>query len=94
MTIFRLEVTAPEKSAANVDYFKNRLREAFLVCETALQGNDYLAGELSVADLMLYPSFALRRSLVEHDEAFENLRRWADNMATRPAVQRGMAYAG
>lgn len=93
MTIFRLEVTAPEKSAANVDYFKKRLRDAFLVCEQALQVNEYLAGELSVADLMLYPSFALRRSLVEHDDAFTNLCRWADNMASRPAIQRGMAYA-
>jgi GST-like protein len=93
MTIFRLEATAPEKSAANVDYFKKRLRDAFLVCEQTLQGNEYLAGELSVADLMLYPSFALRRSLVEHDDAFTNLHRWADNMASRPAIQRGMAYA-
>ncbi|UCH47720.1 MAG: glutathione S-transferase family protein [Betaproteobacteria bacterium] len=94
MTIFRLEVTAPEKSTANVDYFKKRLKDAFLVCEQALQGNEYLVGELSVADLMLYPSFALRRSLVEDDEAYSNLHRWADNMASRPSVQRGMAYAG
>ncbi len=93
MTIFRLETTAPEKSAANVDYFKQRLRDAFLVCEHALLGNEYLAGELSVADLMLYPSFALRRSLLEHDSAYGNLHRWADNMAARPAIQRAMAYA-
>ena len=93
MTIFRLEATAPEKSAANVDYFKQRLRDALLVCEWALRDNEYLAGDLSVADLMLYPSFALRRSLVEQDEAYANLRRWADNMAARPAIQRGMKYA-
>ena len=93
MTIFRLEMTAPEKSTANVDYFKKRLRQAFLVCEQALQGNEYLAGELSVADLMLYPSFALRRSLVEDDDNYTNLHRWADHMASRPAIQRGMAYA-
>ena len=93
MTIFRLEATAPEKSTSNVDYFTKRLRQAFLVCEQALKGNEYLAGELSVADLMLYPSFALRRSLVEDDDKYTNLHRWADHMASRPAIQRGMAYA-
>jgi glutathione S-transferase len=55
--------------------------------------NKHLARELSVADLMLYPSFTLRRSLVEHDDNCPNLRRWADNMASVPDVQRGMAYA-
>ena len=93
MAIFRLEATAPEKSTANVDYFKQRLKDAFLVCERALQDNEYLAGELSIADLMLYPSFAIRRSLVEHDKSYENLRRWADNMASRPAITRAMAQA-
>ncbi len=93
MTVFRLETTAPEKSAANVGYFKKRLRDAFLVCDRALRDNEYLAGELSIADLMLYPSFALRRSLLEHDDACENLFRWADSMAARPAIQRGMKYA-
>ena len=93
MTIFRLETTAPEKSVANVDYFKQRLRDSFLVCEQALQGKQYLAGEPSVADLMLYPSFAMRRSLVADDPAYDNLRRWADNMASRPAIQRAMRHA-
>jgi GST-like protein len=93
MTIFRLETTAPEKASANVDYFKQRLKDAFHVCETALRDREYLAGELSVADLMLYPSFALRRSLVEGETGYENLFRWADNMASRPAIVRAMAAA-
>ena len=93
MTIFRLENTAPQKTPENVDYFKTRLRDAFRVCDMALEGKDYLAGELTVADLMLYPSFALRRSLVEGLDGYDNLRRWADNMAARPGVQRGMDHA-
>ncbi|MGD2139763.1 MAG: glutathione S-transferase [Burkholderiales bacterium] len=94
MTIFRLEQTAPEKSAANVGYFTKRLKDAFLACEQALQENEYLAGELSIADLMLYPSFALRRSLIGAEPGYDNLRRWADNMAGRPAIEQAMAYAG
>ena len=65
MTVFRLEATAPEKSKANVDYFAKRLLDAFLACDQALENREYLAGEISVADLMLYPSFALRRSMIE-----------------------------
>lgn len=94
MTVFRLEVTAPEKSAANVDYFKKRLLDAFLACDQALDGKDYLAGELSIADLMLYPSFALRRSLIDEAGGYDNLRRWADVMAARPGVERGMRHQG
>lgn len=92
MTVFRLETTAPEKSIANVDYFKQRLRDAFRVCDQALEGKQYLAGEASVADLMLYPSFAMRRALLEHENGFDNLRRWADNMASRPGIQRAMRH--
>ena len=92
MTVFRLENTAPEKSVANVDYFKKRLLDSFLACDQALDGKDYLAGELSIADLMLYPSFALRRSLIEEAGGFDNLRRWADAMAMRPGIKRGMSH--
>lgn len=94
MTVFRLENSAPEKSATNVDYFKKRLRDAFRDCDRALEHEQYLAGELSVADLMLYPSFAMRRSMLEQEGEYDNLRRWGDNMAARPAVQRAMRYAG
>jgi len=92
MTVFRLENTAPEKTPANVDYFKKRLLTSFMVCDQALEGKDYLAGELSVADLMLYPSFALRRSLIEEAGGYDNLRRWGDAMALRPGIKRGMSY--
>ena len=92
-TIFRLENSAPDKSVENVDYFKTRLLDAFLVCDQALEDREYLAGELSIADLMLYPSFAFRRSLVDQSGGYDHLRRWADTMAARPGVQRGMRHA-
>lgn len=89
-TIFRLEVTAPEKSPAIVDYFKKRLVDFFTACDKALEAQEYLAGELSVADLMLYPNFAGRKALIEQAGGFKNLLRWGDAMAARPAVVRGM----
>ena len=89
-TIFRLEVSAPEKTPANVEYFRKRLLDFFSACEKALDGRDFLAGELSVADVMLYPNFAARKALVEQAGGYTNLRRWGAAMAARPGVARGM----
>ena len=93
MTVFRLENTAPEKSAANVEYFMKRLRDAYRVCEQGLEGKRYLAGEFSIADLALYPSFAMRRPMLEHDGGYPNLLRWGDELAARPAIMRAMRHA-
>jgi len=90
-TIFRLEVSAPEKSAANLEYFRQRLLTFFGDCDRQLADHEYLAGEISVADLMLYPNYAARRGLIEAAGGFDHLHRWAALMAARPGVQRGMA---
>ena len=90
-TIFRLEVTAPDKSPANVEYFRRRLLDFFSTCDSALAGREYLAGELSVADLMLYPNCAARRQMIEQAGGNANLLRWGAAMAARPAVARAMS---
>lgn len=89
-TIFRLEVTAPEKNPAITDYFKKRLRDFFSVCDKALADRSFLAGDISVADLMLYPNFAARKALIDQAGGFEHLQRWGAAMAARPGVARGM----
>ena len=88
--IFRLENSVPEKIPSSVDYFKQRLLGFFSVCDAHLAGREYLAGELSVADLMLYPNFALRKALVDQAGGFANLQRWGSTMAARPATRKGM----
>jgi len=62
----------------------------FSVCDQALEGRDFLAGELSVADLLLYPNFAARKALLDQAGGFGNLQRWGAAMAARPGVVRGM----
>lgn len=91
--VFRLENSVPEKIAANTDYFKNRLLNFFADCDAQLAGRPYLADELSIADIHLYPNFALRKGLIDAAGGFENLQRWGAAMAARPGVQRGMAAA-
>ncbi len=93
-TLFHVDTRAPEKSAANVDYFKKRLVDFFAVCDRRLADREFLADEVSVADLMLYPNFALRKPLLDETGGLANLQRWGATMAARPAVARGMKALG
>jgi GSH-dependent disulfide-bond oxidoreductase len=92
--VFTMENRAPEKSAANVEFLKKHLLDYFAVCDRRLEGNEYLAGELSVADLLLYPNFALRKPLLDQAGGYANLQRWGAAMAARPGVARGMKVLG
>jgi len=91
--VFHVDTRAPEKSAANLEYFKTRLVDFFAICDRRLAGRDFLADELSVADLMLYPNFALRKPLLDEAGGLPNLQRWGAAMAARDGVARGMKVA-
>jgi GSH-dependent disulfide-bond oxidoreductase len=92
--IFLNETRVPEKVAANVDYLKTRLLNYFSTCDQRLASSEYLAGELSVADLLLYPNFALRKPLLDQAGGYANLQRWGAALAARPGVARGMKVLG
>ena len=92
--VFQTENKVPEKSSANLEHFKKRLVDFFAVCDRQLEGREFLAGELSVADIMLYPNFATRKALVDAAGGMTNLQRWGAAMAARPGVARGMKLAG
>ena len=93
-TIFRMETSVPEKIAANTDYFKQRLLGFFAVCDAHLAAREYLADEFSVADIMLYPNFSARKSLIDQAGGFANLQRWGAAIGARPGVQKGMTVTG
>jgi GST-like protein len=80
----------PDKSPANTLFFENRLLGFLRLCDNQLAGEDFLAGEISIADFALYPVVATRLALVEKSGDMPNLTRWAATMAARPGVQRGM----
>jgi GST-like protein len=80
----------PEKVPSVISFYEGKVGEAFEYLEGQLAGKDYLAGELSVADLAFYPVFNRRRSIVETNSNFSNLARWGKNMDARPACRRGV----
>lgn len=92
--IFHLEMVAPEKNEAITSHFKKRLLSFLGVCDAQLAKHDYLAGEISVADLMLYPNYSLRKPLIDAAGGYANLHRWGAAMAARPGVQKGMKPLG
>jgi GST-like protein len=81
----------PEKSEANMAFLTTRLIDFFRACDGRLAGRDYLADEISIADLALYPFFAARKPLIEKAGGLDHLMRWGARMAERPGVARGMA---
>lgn len=89
-TLFQAENNAPDKSIANLEFFRKRLLGSFKHVDQQLAGRDFIAGELSIADLALYPPYAQRKALLPE---LKNLARWAEKLAARPGIQKGMALA-
>jgi GSH-dependent disulfide-bond oxidoreductase len=88
--IFQLEMVAPEKNEAITHHFKKRLLNFFAVVNARLGASEYLAGELSIADFMLYPNYFARKALLEAAGGLEHLHAWGKRMAARPGVAKGM----
>jgi GST-like protein len=92
--IFQLENVAPEKNEAITGHFKKRFLGFLSVCDGQLARSEYLAGEISVADLMLYPNYVARKPLIDAAGGCANLHRWGSAMAARPGVKKGMSPLG
>lgn len=89
--LFYASARMPEKSAANTAFVESRFLGLLKVFSDRLADREWLADELSVADLALYPVVASRREAVAKAGGLEPLLRWADVLAARPGVQK--AYA-
>lgn len=91
--LFYLGVQAPEKSEPNMKFLSERLLGILRVADRQLAQHEWLASELSIADFALYPVVAVRRALVDGAGDLPHLVRWADALAARPGVARGMVAA-
>jgi GST-like protein len=89
-TIFQLSMAAPEKSAANVEFFEKRLVNALRVADGRLADREFLVDEISVADLALYPVVATRKPVIDKHGGLPHLAKWAERMAARPGIAKGM----
>ncbi len=81
----------PDKSPTNVEFLENRLLRFFRDANARLNDRDFLADELSIADLALYPIYAARKSVADRAGDLNNLARWGAVLSARPAVVKGIA---
>ncbi|TDN63552.1 glutathione binding-like protein [Paraburkholderia sp. BL10I2N1] len=71
--------------------FSEETRRLYGVLDRRLQDNEFVAGELSVADFAIL-GWAWRHERHKVDLAdFPNVRRWYEALFARPGVQRGFA---
>ena len=70
--------------------YKNEYDRLLGVMNNILNERDFLAGDYSIADMASFPWItAYKRYEVNLDE-FPNVRRWFDDIKSRPAVRKGI----
>ena len=92
--IFYISSHVPVKDAANTGFFEQKLVGLFGIVDKQLQGRDYIAGEMSIADVALYPVVAGRKALLDAAPGLANVKAWSARMAARPAIAKAMAANG
>lgn len=81
----------PEKVPAAIERYQKEGRRLLEVMNTQLGNNRYLAGnEYSIADISAWPWVRKYDWSGISIEGLEHLKRWIDELAERPACQRGV----
>lgn len=93
LDMFRFTVRAPEKLPYAIDLFKGEMMRCYNAMETQLHGAEFLGGpDYTIADIACYPFIAAAGQTSDQlFDRFPNMKRWHDEIASRPAVRRGMA---
>lgn len=86
---------APEQIPYAVERYSKEAKRLYGVLDKRLAEAEYVAAEYSIADMALYP-WTQRADWQGIDIAaeFPNVKRWADSLTARPAVQKGMLVPG
>lgn len=87
---------APQKDAYAIDRFSTEAARLVRVLDRRLEEAPFLAGDYSIADMASYPwvlvaidSLCQARPEITGDAT--HVRRWLNDVGTRPTVRRGMA---
>jgi GSH-dependent disulfide-bond oxidoreductase len=92
-SIFQI-VRSKEPHGPSADLFKGRWKQYLKVWDDRLAKQKYAAGnEVTIADFSLYAGYARAKGAIpELCEGFQNVARWANEMAARPAIQRALKF--
>ena len=79
----------PGKAAYAEERFAGEVKRLYSVLDKQLEGQDYICGEYSIADMACWP-WASRYEWQQVDLAdYPNVRRWYQRLRAREAVQKG-----
>lgn len=82
---------APEPVPYAIERYTTEARRLYKVLDQQLQGQPYLAGEYSIADIATYPWIARHEWHKVDLGDFPGVKQWFERVGARPAVKRGMA---
>lgn len=82
---------APERIPFAVERYQRESRRLFEVLNARLAVSEYLAGDYSIADIANWSWVHTHAWSGIDVTELEHLKRWLDEIASRPAVQRGKA---
>ena len=80
----------PEKIQPAIDRYQGEVRRLFQVLDGRLAGNEYLAGEYSIADIANWAWVRTHQWSGVAVDGLPHLARWIEQLAARPACQRGI----
>ncbi len=80
---------APEKIPFAIERYQKETRRLYEVLDSRLAESEFLAGDYSIADIATWPWVLLHGWSGVEVEGLENLQRWREAVAERPAVQKG-----
>jgi GSH-dependent disulfide-bond oxidoreductase len=82
---------APERISYATDRYVNETKRLYAVLNQQLVGQDYVAGEYSIADMAIVP-WILRHEWQQIDlNDYPNVQAYAARLCSRPAVQKALA---
>ncbi|MCV2355456.1 glutathione binding-like protein [Paucibacter sp. B2R-40] len=84
-------IYAPEKIKYAIDRYSSEAQRLYTVMNTRLASSTYLGGrEYSIADIAVFPWLRSWKNQGVELSDYPHLKGWFDEIAARPAVQRGL----
>ena len=81
---------AKERVPYGIERYGTECRRLYGVLDSRLEGREFLAGEVSIADFATLP-WVSRYDWQQIDlEEYQNVKRWYHGLMARPALARGM----
>ncbi len=85
-------IYAPEKIEYAINRYTNEARRLYAVMDKRLANSRYIAcGEYTIADIAIFPWLRSWKNQGIDWNDYPHLKGWFDEIAARPAVQRGVA---